>query len=81
MMGDKSVKPGSKLPEGMVVYWLINDVIRKENNHKQYGTISYKYDPGDGLWATILTREHWKMFPYRHPHATLFDILNKNFEI
>ena len=75
------LKTGNELPEGAVAYWLINDVLRKENNHRQYGTICYKYDSGDGLWATPLTREHWKLFPYRHPNSTLFDILNKNYEI
>ena len=80
----KGMKSGNELPECTVVYWLINDVIRRENNHRQYrqyGTICYKYDSSDGLWSTPLTREHWKLFPYRHPHATLFDILNKNYEI
>ena len=39
------------------------------------GLIDFYFDPNDGLYTTLLIRNKWKRKPYKHPHATLFDIL------
>jgi hypothetical protein len=44
-------------------------------------TCDFIFDPSDGLWATINVRKHWKNNPHRHPHCSLFQLLNKKLEI
>ena len=79
------IKWGSELPLDTVGYLsrygMENSLWRTVVNNNSARFHEFIFDPKDGLWATYLTREMWKVHPLRHSHCTLFELLNEKLEI
>ena len=76
------------LPEGTLVYsvgcisgqlTVLSKTIKKDVLHKLNG-VACIFNPEDGLWATKWARQVWELYPYQHPHCTLFELLHKKLE-
>jgi hypothetical protein len=63
----------SALPPGTAYFECGNiRTIAASNSNLRFCIV---FDPNDGLYATPYSRSLWKEFPYKHPHALLFEIL------
>jgi len=76
------IKFGEQLPDDTPVYYILSVMFPETDERHVFCTHACKvksmlfyYSSEDGLWATILARNHWKLHPASHPHSTLFQML------